>query len=111
MKALSECSKEELKEAIWHLSENRIPGGGPYVYDVEEVRDRLYIQYGEVLGHHEDEYIYSNRKEECDCSRCEMNPNGCVYGDLVEIKKPCQYANRFQRLPRWDGGLGLCKKL
>lgn len=41
---------------------------------------------------------YINSDKACICSRC-------------EIKGMCNYANKFQRLGREQGGLGLCHKL
>lgn len=43
--------------------------------------------------------IYSNKDRKCECWKCELKSN-------------CQYADKFQRLPRTvHGALGLCKKL
>ena len=37
-------------------------------------------------------------KEKCNCYKC-------------DLANKCPYKNKFQRLPRSEGGLGLCKKL
>lgn len=43
-------------------------------------------------------FIYKNKNNWCECWVCELN-------------NTCQYKDKFQRLPREQGGLGLCKKL
>lgn len=42
--------------------------------------------------------VYENKDKKCECWKC-------------ELKDTCQYVDKFQRLPRISGGLGLCKKL
>ncbi len=41
---------------------------------------------------------YKNEDRKCECWKC-------------ELKDSCKYKDKFQRLHRNDGGLGLCKKL
>lgn len=47
------------------------------------------------------EKTYENKNRKCECFKCE----------LKHAEKPCPYHDKFQRLPREAGGLGLCKKL
>lgn len=42
--------------------------------------------------------IYKNEDKKCECWKC-------------EIESICQYKDKYQRLPRIQGGLGLCKKI
>ena len=96
MKNIKDCAVEELKEAIWHYNNCREPGGGPYAYEMHELRVELYDRTGECLGNHEKQY--ENENDKCECHKCELSFK-CVYRD------------RFQRHSRINGGLGLCPKL
>lgn len=42
--------------------------------------------------------IYTNDDKQCECWKCELN-------------NTCQFKDKYLRLTRQDGGLGLCKKL
>lgn len=90
----------------FHVSRNhgtRAKIGDDEVYyckDFQKVRTEVVKKYKELVALElmNDNNIYQNKGEKCDCSKC-------------EISHICNYKNKFQRLPRAQGGLGMCLKL
>lgn len=72
---------EHAREYIWCAEPNE-----------EDIKANL------ILDLISDKDNYSNEDKACNCSKC-------------EIKSMCNYTNKFQRLGREKGGLGLCHKL
>lgn len=68
--------------------------------EFQKVKIEVIKKYKELVALKllENSNVYKNKDEKCDCSKC-------------EISHVCNYRHKFQRLPRTQGGLGMCLKL